>query len=56
MLDSADVKEALIYLHLLTSVKDTWEAITPGVGGEEVEWRAPNIHQALARIGQLTAA
>lgn len=56
MLDSADVKEALVYLHLLTSVKDTWEAITPGVGGEEVEWRAPNIHQALARIGQLTAA
>lgn len=53
--DSADLKESLLYLHRMTSVKDGSDAITPGVDREDVPDRAPGIHKAMARISQLAA-
>ena len=54
--ESADLKESLLFLHRMTSVKDGSDAITPGVDREDVPDRAPGIHKAMARISQLAAA
>lgn len=54
--DSADLKESVLYLHRMTSVRKGGDAITPGVSVEDIPDRAPGIHRAMTRISQLAAA
>lgn len=56
VMDSADLKESLFYLHWMASTEKGSVAIVPGVSSEDLSsYVASEIHKALQRISQLVA-
>lgn len=53
VMDSADLKESLFYLHWMASAEKGCVAIVLGADSEDISDLAPEIHKAMQRIAQL---